>query len=156
MSLTKSLELSLQLIFSQFDLFALLWAAVVFLLSFVVIGLIWGMCWNHKWAYVGHLPSTVWSAVSALCLAIVILDGRVATKAPTRIQTQIVSPDNEWSKAAIKDQIRTAFDSASNEVRQRMEDLKTPLMTLGVTIFLIQVVSIPIAACRDIRENPRV
>lgn len=258
MGLTKSLEFSLRLIFSQFDLVAWLWTAVVFLVSFFVIGLFWGMCWNRKWAYIGHSPSLAWSAVSALCLAVVILEYRGAIQLATWIETQqnlvsaeliesgslnrqifrstwdklyplggqsgltapleggnelrlnrdddarllleeaasaikqpllakspfcfgipchvrdsdavaddivktisppiypvIVSPDNEWSKAAIRDQTRTAFDSTSKQIRQPMEDLKTALMALGVAVFLIQLVWIPIAACRDIKENPK-
>jgi hypothetical protein len=258
MSLTESFEFSLRSIFSQFDLVAWLWAVVVFLLSFVVAGLFWGMCWNRKWAYVGHWPSLAWSAISALCLATVVLEYRGATRAAAWIETQrdlvtseliglgslnreifrsawdklyplggqnglaapieggnelrlsrdddarvlvevassaikqpllakapfsfgvpcqvrdssavaddvmkaisppvypvIVTPDNEWSKAAIKDQIATAFDSAVKEIRQPTEDLKTSLIGLGLVVFLIQFVLIPIAACRDIKENPK-
>jgi hypothetical protein len=257
MNLTKSIEFSLRLIFSQFDFFAWLWAAAVFLFSFFVVGLFWGMCWNRKWAYFGHSPSLVCSAISASCLAIVILEYHGAIQLGAWIETQqnlvtgelsdsgsvnrqifrsawdklytlggqsgltpppeggnelrlsrdddarlllkeaasvmkqplvakapfcfgvpchvrdsdvvaddiiktisppaypvIVSPDNAWSKAAIKDQVRTAFDSASKQIHQPMEDLKTVLMALGVVVFLIQLVWIPIAACRDIKENP--
>jgi hypothetical protein len=259
MSLTKSLEFSLPLIFSQFDLAGWLWAAVVFLLSFVVIGLFWGMCWNRKWAFFGHSPSLVCSAISALCLAIVILEYRGSIQLAAWIETRqnlvsgelsdsgsinrqifrstwdklyplggqsgltaplqggnelrlngeddarvllkeaasaikqpllakapfsfgvacyvrdpdvvaddiiktispptypvLVSPDNEWSKAAIEDQVRTAFDSALKQTRQPMEVLKTTLMALGAVVILIQLVWIPIAACRDIKENPTI
>jgi hypothetical protein len=259
MSLTESLEFSLRLIFSHFDLVAWLWAVVVFLLSFVVVGLFWGMCWNRKWSFFGHWPSFGWSIASALCLATVILAYRGAIQAVTWIEMQrdlvteelvdsgslnreiflsawdklyplgeqtgltppadggnelrlardddarvlvevaasaikqpliaktpfrfgvpcrvrdpgevaseltktisppaypvIVSPDNEWSKAAIKDQISTAFDFASKEIRQPIEDLEGPLVALGIVVLLIQCVLISIAACRDIKENPKV
>jgi hypothetical protein len=84
----------------------------------------------------------------------VVADDLLKTISPPAYPV-IVSPDNEWSKAAIKDQVRTAFDSASKQIRQPMEDLKTALVALGIVVLLIQLVSIPIAACRDIKENPK-
>jgi hypothetical protein len=67
-----------------------------------------------------------------------------------------VTPDNAWSKAAITAQVATAMESAARDLALPVQKLKTSLVSLGALIFLIQVVLIPVAATKDIHENPKV
>jgi hypothetical protein len=67
----------------------------------------------------------------------------------------IVSPANEWSKAAIASQVSTAIESASRSLSAPLQSLKTALLWLGLLLLFIQLIFIPISALNDIKENPK-
>lgn len=67
----------------------------------------------------------------------------------------IVSPANEWSKAAITSQVTTAIESANRSLSTPLQSLKTALLWLGLVLLCIQVVLVPICALNDIKENPK-
>lgn len=67
-----------------------------------------------------------------------------------------VPPDNAWSKAAITAQVTTALESAAKVLLLPDQKLKTALLCLGALLLLIELVLIPIAATKDIQENPKV
>lgn len=67
----------------------------------------------------------------------------------------IVSPANEWSKAAIASQVTTALESASRSLSAPLQSLKTALLGLGILLLFIQLLFIPICALNDIQENPK-
>jgi hypothetical protein len=67
----------------------------------------------------------------------------------------IVSPANEWSKAAITSQVSTALESANRSLSTPLQSLKTALLWLGILLLFIQVIFIPISALNDIKENPK-
>jgi hypothetical protein len=67
----------------------------------------------------------------------------------------IVSPANEWSKAAITSQVSTAIESANRSLSTPIHSLKTALLWLGFLLVFIQVVFVPISALNDIKEDPK-
>lgn len=66
----------------------------------------------------------------------------------------IVSPANEWTKAAITSQVTTAIESANRSLSTPLQSLKTALLWLGLLLFFIQVIFVPICALYDIKETP--
>jgi hypothetical protein len=68
----------------------------------------------------------------------------------------IVSPANEWTKAAITNQVSTAIGSANRSLSTPLQSFKTALLWLGLLVLVIQVVFIPICALNDIKEKPQV
>lgn len=258
MNFIDAVEFSYRLTFSHFDSAAWLSAAFVFLLSFFVLGLVWGMMWNRKWGFFGHTPSAAISFLFALALGIVALGWFGAHRASAWIEEQrailssqlamsgsinrdalrdawakleplggqkdvrppddggnelrlnseqdakvlarsaaaaiktpllragpfafgapcyvrdpaavaddvvaavtppaypvIVSPANEWSKAAITNQVSTAIESANRSLSIPIQSLKTSLLLLGGLLLFIQIIFIPICALNDIKENPK-
>jgi hypothetical protein len=67
----------------------------------------------------------------------------------------IVSPANEWTKAAVTSQVSTAIESANRSLAMPIQSLKTALLWLGMLILFIQVIFIPICALNDIKEHPK-
>jgi hypothetical protein len=67
----------------------------------------------------------------------------------------IVSPANEWSKAAITTQVSAAIESANRSLSSPIQSLKTALLWLGMLLLFIQVIFVPICALNDIKENPK-
>lgn len=68
----------------------------------------------------------------------------------------MVSPDNEWSRAAVTAQVGAAIDSAAKQLRQPLAELTTVLYwALGI-VFFLQIGMTALNACRDIREHPKV
>ena len=258
MNLIDAVEFAYRLTLSHFDLAAWVWVAFVFLFSFFVLGLFWGMMWNRKWGFFGHSPSAVLNFVFELGIGTVTLGWFGAHRASAWIQEQrgilssqlaksgtinrealkdawvklqpsggqkdilppdeggnelrlnseqdarvladcaaasiktpllssgpfafgapcyvrdpsavaddvvaavtppaypvIVSPANEWSKAAITSQVSTAIESANRSLSTPLLSLKTALQWIGGLLLLIQVIFIPICALNDIRENPK-
>lgn len=258
MNIIDAAEFAYRLNFSHFDLAAWVWAIFFFLLSFFVLGLFWGMMWNRKWGFFGHLPSAFMSFLCALVLGIVafgwfgahrtsawieeqrtVLASQLANSgminrealkdawgklqplggqkdivppeeggnelrlnsaqdakvlahcAATAIKTPllrvgpfafgapcyvrdpaavaedvaaavtapaypvIVSPANEWTKAAVTNQVGTAVESANRSLSTPIQSLKTALLWLGLLVLAIQLVSIPICALNDIKEYPK-
>lgn len=258
MNIIDAAEFSYRLTFSRFDLAAWVWATFIFVFSFFILGLFWGMMWNRKWGFFGHFPSAVISFVFALMLGGVALGWFGAHRASAWIEEQhailasqlagsgkinqdalkeawgklqplggqkdivppdeggnelrlngeldakvlahcaaaaiktpllragpfafgapcyvrdpaavaedvvaavtppaypvIVSPANEWSKAAITSQVSTALESANRSLSTPLQSLKTALLWLGILLLFIQVIFIPISALNDIKENPK-
>ena len=68
----------------------------------------------------------------------------------------VVSPSNEWSRAAVTAQVGTALDFAAKALAPQTRSLKTLLVGLIVLLLLFHCFLIPMLALRDIRENPKV
>ena len=68
----------------------------------------------------------------------------------------IVPSENAWSKAAIIDQVKTAFDAASENLRQPMRNLKIATTVLIALLLVIQLVLTPLNALNDIKASPKV
>jgi hypothetical protein len=66
-----------------------------------------------------------------------------------------ISPNNEWSRAAVTAQVGTALESASKALFIPTQELKFALVWFGALLLFIQIVLIPITAVGDIKENPK-
>lgn len=257
MNFIDAVEFSYRLSFSHFDLAAWVWAIFFFVLSFLILGLFWGMLWNRKWGIIGHAPSAVVSLLFALALGGVALGWFGAHRASAWIEEQravlssqlagsgatnrqalkdawaklqplggqqdlvppdeggnelrlngeqdakvlaacaaaavkppllragpfrfgapcvfrdssavaedvvaaipppaypvIVSPANEWGKAAITSQVTTAHDAANRSLSAPLRSLKTALVWLGILLLFAQIIFVPLSALNDIKENP--
>lgn len=68
----------------------------------------------------------------------------------------VVSPDNEWSRAAITAQVSSAIDAATRMLRKPLDDLNVSLVWAMVLAGMIQLGLTALSACRDIKVNPKV
>jgi hypothetical protein len=68
----------------------------------------------------------------------------------------IVAPDNPWTRAAVVDQVNTAFESAGQSLRKPMSDLKTALAVLIFVLAGLQLVLTPVSAINDIKASPKI
>lgn len=66
-----------------------------------------------------------------------------------------IPPNNEWTKQAVAIQVRAALESAAKQLYLPNQELKTALFFFCALLLVIQLVLIPIAAVRDIAENPK-
>lgn len=67
----------------------------------------------------------------------------------------IVSPENQWSKAAVAYQVGVAFDSASRALRDPLKDLKTKMILAAIVIILLHLAATALFACGDIKAHPK-
>ena len=80
----------------------------------------------------------------------------VVDAVPAPVYPVIVTPDNEWSKAAVTAQVVFAFDYATQSVENPLAELRFALLCFCAVVLVIQVIFTPVAACGDIQENPKV
>ncbi len=73
---------------------------------------------------------------------------------PSRYPT-VVPADNEWSKTAATLQANHALDTAYNQLKPRLEDLKTASIWLLVVSLLLPAILIPMGAIQDIKVDPK-
>lgn len=258
MNTVDTIGFSYRLVFDTFDLSAWVWAACAFLLSFFVLGLFWGMAWNRRWGFFGHIPSALLSLTFGLLIGASVLAWLGADRTVLWIETrpealirQIASsgtfnrdafrnawdklqplngqgdrtppaeggneihvsgesdaklvafaaaetvkrhlqnqppfiygvpcivrdpavvadeavvavqgpnypvdipPNNEWTKQAVGIQVRAALESAAKRLSIPDRELKTALFFFCALLLVMQLVLIPIAAVKDIAENPK-
>jgi len=68
----------------------------------------------------------------------------------------IVSPANEWTKAASTLQAGHALDTFTKQVFPAMAELKFAAIILVLVCLGLEFLLVPIAALNDIKVNPRV
>lgn len=66
-----------------------------------------------------------------------------------------IPPDNEWTKQAVVMQVNYALEDATKRLDLPNRESKTALVWFCAILLVIQIVLIPIAALRDIKENPK-
>jgi len=67
----------------------------------------------------------------------------------------IVPADNEWSQTAATLQANHALDTAYDQLKPRLDDLKTASTWLLVISFLLPAILIPMGAVKDIKVDPK-
>jgi len=88
MSVFTAFEFALKLIFTNQEPAAFVWAFAAFLASFIILGLFWGLCWNHKWGVFGHWPSALMNGLFALGFALIVLAMFGAKNSPVWMERQ--------------------------------------------------------------------
>jgi hypothetical protein len=68
----------------------------------------------------------------------------------------IVAPDNAWTRAAVVDQVNTAFEFAAENLRKPMSDLKFALTVFIFVLVGLQLVLTPVSAINDIKASPNI
>lgn len=85
----------------------------------------------------------------------------IATEAVDAVQFDssryptVVSADNEWSKTAATLQANHAMDTAYDQLKPWLEDLKTASTWLLVISLLLPAILIPMGAIKDIKVDPK-
>jgi hypothetical protein len=85
----------------------------------------------------------------------------IATEAVDAIQFDasryptIAPADNEWSKTAATLQANHALDTAYDQLKPRLDDLKTASTWLLVISLLLPMILIPMGAVKDIKVDPK-
>lgn len=98
-----------------------------------------------------------------------VIGAPLSTKSPNEIATEavdsvqfdasryptVVSADNEWSKTAATLQANNALDTAYDQLKPRLEELKTACTWLLVVSLLLPAILIPMVAIQDIKVDPK-
>jgi hypothetical protein len=80
----------------------------------------------------------------------------VLSAAPAPNYPVIVTPDNAWTRAAVVDQVNTAFEFLAQNLPKPMSDLKTALTVLIFVLVGLQLVLTPVSAINDIKASPKI
>ncbi len=88
MDTLDTLAFSYRLVFGSFQLSDWVWAAFSFLISFVVVGLFWGVAWNRKWGFSANISFTAVSFLFALAIAATTLGWLGSSRAKTWVGEQ--------------------------------------------------------------------
>ena len=80
----------------------------------------------------------------------------VVTAMPAPAYPVLITPNNEWSRAAVGRQVGSAIEFATKVLAPSVAELKSALTTLLWVVAAVQVLLIALLALADIREQPQI